>query len=33
VAESHTGRFLRPLLGEAAAASGSGAPGAWRTAA
>ncbi len=33
VAESHTGRFLRPLLGDAAADSGSGEPGDWRTAA
>jgi len=33
VAESHTGQFLRPLLGEAAADSGSGEPADWRRAA
>jgi excinuclease ABC subunit A len=33
VPESHTGRFLRPLLGEADASRGAGEPGDWRTAA
>jgi excinuclease ABC subunit A len=33
VEESHTGRFLRPLLGEAGAGSGPGKPGYWQRAA
>jgi excinuclease ABC subunit A len=33
VEESHTGRFLRPLLAEAGAGRGAGAPGDWRSAA